>query len=78
MFLLDNVLILVTGFAVTLAVFLVLREFWCWYFKINAHLANQQKIIRLMESQDLHITDVKDLLHRKNNAKRPSDPPVTP
>lgn len=78
MFLFNNLSVLVLGLAGTLAILIVLREFWCWYFKINTHLTNQQKIIRLLEAQDLHITDIKNLAQRSGSAKQPSDPPVTP
>jgi hypothetical protein len=30
-------------FAIALVFFLVIREFWCWYFKIN-------RVVRLLES----------------------------
>ena len=31
--------------AVTIAVFLLLREVFCWYFKINKRVALQEKVL---------------------------------
>ncbi len=43
-------------------VFLALREFYCWYFKLNTILENQQKQISLMRKQ----IDILSLLALKN------------
>jgi len=36
---------LLSGLAILVVVFLVLREFWCWYWKIN-------RVVALLESID--------------------------
>jgi uncharacterized membrane protein len=36
--------------AVSIVLFLVLREFFCWYFKINEHLKKQDEIIELLKT----------------------------
>ncbi len=33
---------------VILIVFLILRELYCWYWKINKRIRNQEEIIRLL------------------------------
>lgn len=40
---------LAIGVFVAVLVFLVLREFVCWYFKINERIANQREIIGLLK-----------------------------
>jgi hypothetical protein len=42
---LDLLKILLSSMAIIIPIFLILREFWCWYFKIN-------KIIALFEEQN--------------------------
>jgi len=37
------------AFAIFFVIFLALREFNCWYFKINDHIKNQKKQIYLSE-----------------------------
>lgn len=37
---------------ICIAVFLLCREFMCWYWKINEHLDNQQKIIEKLNKLD--------------------------
>jgi len=48
------------GLAVVLGVFLILREFWCWYWKLNKITANQEKqtfllkrMVELLEEKKL-------------------------
>lgn len=58
----------ILGFiAITLFVFILIREVICWYFKINervelskANIDNQIRIIKLLEltSQPIHISDI--------------------
>lgn len=42
---------LVVFLAILFVIFLLGREFICWYFKINENLKNQQRIILLLEGQ---------------------------
>jgi hypothetical protein len=35
---------------VSILIFLALREFFCWYFKINEHLKKQDEIIELLKT----------------------------
>ncbi len=37
------------GIVVSLALFVLLRDLVLWYFKINQRLANQRRIIELLE-----------------------------
>ncbi len=39
----------ITGTVVVAGVFIVLRSFVLWYFGITEHLANQKRIIALLE-----------------------------
>ena len=34
-----------------LMVFILLREFWCWYWKVNQILELQQQIVSLLAQQ---------------------------
>jgi hypothetical protein len=36
-----------------LIIFLILREFWCWFFKFN-------KLVTLMEEQNKLLTELKN------------------
>jgi len=42
------------GLIISVIIFLILREFWCWYFKINQRITNQTQTIKLLK-------DIKDL-----------------
>jgi len=39
---------LIVGLAIVFVFFLLIREFWCWYFKIN-------KVVQLLESIDASL-----------------------
>lgn len=41
--------IFLIGLIVAIIVFFLCRELLCWYWKINKHLENQDKIINLLE-----------------------------
>ena len=41
--------------AVVFIIFLLIREFWCWYWKINLHHDKMDKIIVLLECLDDRI-----------------------
>ncbi len=34
---------------IVFAIFILTREFWCWYFKINERLTEQEKTNKLLE-----------------------------
>ena len=44
-----NILGIVLLIVIFVLVFLVLREFVCWYYKVNERLENQREIIRLLK-----------------------------
>jgi hypothetical protein len=43
-----GMLTIVIAIVVSILIFLVLREFFCWYFKINEHLKKQGEIIEAL------------------------------
>jgi len=44
-----SILLLVLYVAIAIVAFLLLREFWAWYFKTNESLSNQREMIRLLK-----------------------------
>jgi hypothetical protein len=42
--------VIIISIVVSILLFLVLREFFCWYFKINEHLKKQDEIIELLKT----------------------------
>ncbi len=43
------------GIALALAVFLIMRKFNCWYWKINERIRQNEEIIRLLKDiRDRH------------------------
>ena len=40
----------VIGIIIFIGVFLLLRSFWCWYWKINARLDEQEKTNELLQA----------------------------
>ncbi|SET46498.1 hypothetical protein SAMN04487771_101945 [[Clostridium] aminophilum] len=47
----DNLIpVLLIIILVWIAVFLILRAFWCWYWKINARLEEQKKTNELLQN----------------------------
>jgi hypothetical protein len=46
--------------ALGIAVFMILREFWCWYFKINERIVlmkEQNRLLRKVLGEDNDKTD---------------------
>ena len=42
---------LLVGLFIIVCVFILCRELICWYWKINKSIANQERIINLLEQQ---------------------------
>ena len=40
---------LIITIVVAIAIFIICRELFCWYYKINKRVANQEEIIRLLK-----------------------------
>lgn len=59
----DNLTLFLTIISVVLLIFALIREVICWYFKINQHLENQQKIIS--ELKNLNSIE----LNKNNDSK---------
>ena len=64
-------------FIVVVAVFLVIREFWCWYFKSNNVLDRIKVIdIRLdtltiqLQSLELQLRRIEDTMNGLNNTTK--------
>lgn len=55
------------GLAICILVFLALREVMAWYWKINAIIANQDKIIRLLEDQQAYNKERAKVEDKHNN-----------
>ncbi|WP_321284432.1 hypothetical protein [uncultured Vibrio sp.] len=55
----DNGLGLLIVLAVFIGIFVVLREFWCWYWKINAKLSLQEDILRELKHIKKSIGEVR-------------------
>jgi hypothetical protein len=45
----DNIIVIIIFIAISVAVFLITREFWCWYWKINQKLRTLESIDRRLE-----------------------------
>jgi hypothetical protein len=43
---------LIVYIIVVIVIFLILREFWCWYWKINKRVALMEEIVRLLKRAD--------------------------
>jgi hypothetical protein len=42
--------VIIISIVIAILLFLALREFFCWYFKINEHLKKQDEIIALLKT----------------------------
>lgn len=51
--------VILVFFLIGIVVFLILRHFWCWYWKINER-------VRLMEEANALLTDIRALLVQGN------------
>jgi hypothetical protein len=40
--------------SICITILLILREFWCWYWKINERIALQREIVSLLKSSGNH------------------------
>ena len=40
---------LIVGIIVLISIFLILREFFCWYFKTNTMISELQKSLELLQ-----------------------------
>lgn len=52
----NEIIFVVIGLAIIIVISALLRELFCWYWKINERVQNQEKIIRLLKI----ITDKED------------------
>lgn len=45
----NDIIFVIGGLVAVIVVLLLLRELFCWYWKINERVQNQEKIIRLLK-----------------------------
>lgn len=60
----ENMSVVVAVIAVVLAIFLLIREFWCWYFKVNKVLEQVEIIALRLETLNIQIETQEILLSR--------------
>lgn len=58
---------LVVGILIFVLIFLALREVMTWYWKINAIIQNQEKIVQLLENQKFHSIERSKVEDKHNN-----------
>ena len=51
----DDIIIIIIFIAISIVVFLITREFWCWYWKINQKLRTLESIDRRLEELQRQI-----------------------
>lgn len=49
---------LLIGLIIAFLLFLILREFWCWYFKINKRVALLEEQNRLLDSLNKYLIPI--------------------
>jgi len=62
-----SVILLTTLIAIL--IFLILRNFWCWYYKINQRVKNQEEIIELMKKQNVILESIYTRVLKENKNK---------
>ena len=86
----DIVLILILVLLILFVLFLILRWFFCWYWKINARLAEQRRTNELLENiyaalaygNQLDATSINRMTGKldniQSNLQKPSRGPIVP
>lgn len=54
------------GVVVAVVIFLITREFWCWYWKINKMIEEMEKTNKLLTSIYYNQTDNKQILNTQS------------
>ena len=70
---------MIVAIVVSIALFLLLREFWCWYLKINERISLQNKILKSLERlHNLQKADVVDYHDSNIQSSTPDSFPNIP
>lgn len=46
------------GFLILIGIFLLGREIYCWYFKINERVKKMEEIIKLLSDQNKYLNKI--------------------
>lgn len=56
----EDIIVIIIFIAISIVVFLITREFWCWYWKINQKLRTLESIDRRLEDLQSRIMNQSD------------------
>ena len=69
---------LLISIVVAIVIFLIIREILCWYWKINARLAQLEKLNEKMDALLMRLQEITLNLAARPAVPPPPPPPVTP
>jgi hypothetical protein len=69
---------LLISIVVAIVIFLIIREILCWYWKINARLAQLEKLNEKMDALLMRLQEISMNLAARPAVPPPPPPPVTP
>jgi len=58
---------LILGIFISIIVFLILREFWCWYFKINKRIELLENILSELKKQNNNKQSKSEQSNKQNS-----------
>ena len=61
--------VIITGILLAILVFILLREFWCWYYKVNQKMKNQEEIIDLLKKQNTLLESINTRIIKDEHKK---------
>ena len=69
---------LLISIVVAIVIFVIIREILCWYWKINARLAQLEKLNEKMDALLMRLQEISMNLAARPAVPPPPPPPVTP